>query len=177
MLKLIVGQQEAFDENLDAFVLTGGHEILLEHSLVSVSKWESKWEKPFLDSHEKTIEETQYYLECMCLDDVYHQHLAKLTQADMAQINGYLESKGTATWFSDNTSAPPSREVITSEVIYYWMTALNIPMECETWNLKRLMTLIRVANEKNQPEKKTSRAETMQRHRALNAQRRQQRKG
>lgn len=172
MLNIIVPEMEVFNEVTGEFLTLKEQKLQLEHSLVSLSKWESKWCKPFLSKNDKTIEETIDYIKCMTItqnvkDDVY----SRLTNKNIEQINKYIDSPMTATTFSNNTSSK-SNEVITSELIYYWMIALNIPMECQKWHLNRLLTLIRVCNIKNSPPKKMSRREIMNRNSALNAARR-----
>lgn len=168
---------EEWDEIHEEFIYTESTKeatLCLEHSLVSISKWESKWCKPFLTKEEKTAEETIDYVKCMTLtknvDPEVYNHL---TDDNIMQINRYIDAPMTATWFSeDPNSRKPSREQVTSELIYYWMIALNIPFECQKWHLNRLLTLIRVCNVKNQPPKKMSRKQIMERNRALNAARR-----
>ena len=167
--------EEQWDEEKEEFISAEEITLQLEHSLISISKWESKWCKSFLSSNEKTYEETIDYIKCMTLSrnvnpDVY----ARLTNTNIEQINDYISAPMTATYFSDDKNKGRSREQITSELIYYWMIALNIPVEFEKWHLNRLLTLIRVCNVKNQPPKKMSKRDIMSRNAALNAQRRAQ---
>lgn len=175
MLQIVVVLSESYDELTNEF-LSGEQLILsLEHSLVSLSKWESKWEIPFLGSKEKTDEQVLSYIGLMCLEGEPHPGvLSKLTMKDVDAINQYINAKMTATWFSDDNTKSRSREVITAEVIYYWMVSLGIPFECQEWHLNRLLTLIKVCNKKNAPPKKLSQAEMAQQRRDLNEQRRQQ---
>jgi hypothetical protein len=175
MLTIVVPGVEMFDEESQEFVTVGDVTLNLEHSLVSLSKWEQIYEKPFLGKDEKTTEEVLGYVKAMTLttdapEDVFN----KLSKENLDAINEYIEAKMTATWFSDAPGAPPARDVITSELIYYWMITFQIPFECENWHLNRLFTLIRVCNVKQAKPKKMSRAEVAARNRELNAQRRAQ---
>jgi hypothetical protein len=147
----------------------------LEHSLVSLSKWESFFEKPFLSDVAKTTEETVWYVMAMVLTpNVPPEVYEKLTEENLEAINVYINSKQTATWFASKATKPGAKEVITSEIIYYWMITLNIEKSFEHWHLNRLFALIKVCNEKNAPKKKMTRAEIAQRNRELNAQRKAQ---
>lgn len=173
MLIITIPSQELFNEATQEFVSSKEQTLQLEHSLVSVSKWESKWRKPFLSKESKTIEETLDYIRCMTITqnvnpDIYNF----LTNDNIKAINDYIDSPMTATTFSELGSKTGNREIITSELIYYWMIALNVPMECQKWHLNRLLTLIRVCNVKNTPPKKMSRKEIMSRNASLNAARR-----
>lgn len=173
MLQITIPGDEAWDEIKQEFVSTKEQTLRLEHSLVSLSKWESKWCKPFFSKEEKTGEETIDYIKCMTLN----QHVDPavydfLTAENIQAINDYISAPMTATTFS-NDKKGPSREIITSELIYYWMIALQIPVEFEKWHLNRLLTLIRVCEIKNQPPKKMSRNEILSRNAALNAARKQ----
>ena len=177
MLTLVVGATEAYDENTGCFIKHNGIELQLEHSLVSLSKWESIHEKPFLGSDQKSENEIHSYVECMLLTkNPPEDFLTRLSAEDYAKLDAYISKKMTATWFSEHPGAPQSRnnEIITSELIYYWMTVFNIPFECEMWNLNRLFTLIRICNLKQSKPKKMSRAEIARRNRELNAQRKAQ---
>ena len=175
MLTITVGTTDIYDESADKFSTQGGVELQLEHSLVSLSKWESIHEKPFLGKDSKTGEEILSYIKCMTLtpkvpEEVYLQ----LSQADFEEIHAYIDAKMTATWFNEQPGAPKSSEVITSELVYYWLTVFTIPFECEHWHLNRLFTLIRICNIKQSKPKKMSRSEIAARNRELNAQRRKQ---
>jgi hypothetical protein len=175
MLEITVGATESFDEAQGVFVQDGGVVLQLEHSLVSLSKWEAIHEKAFLGDSPKTSEELLSYVKCMLLPtNPPGEFLHKLSETNLQDINAYLNAKMTATWFSEQPGAPRSREVITSELIYYWMTVFNIPFECENWHLNRLFTLIRICNIKQSKPKKMSRAEIAARNRELNAQRKAQ---
>jgi len=173
MYLVIVPQTELYDEITEEFANVKGEQFQIEHSLVSLSKWESKWRKPFISKEAKTREETMDYIRCMTVtrnidDSVYDRISGKV----LDEIGGYINSSMTATWFADDPNAPKSREIITAEIIYHWMIALNIPMECQKWHLDRLLTLIKVCSIKNQPPKKRGKKEMLAQRRALNQSRR-----
>lgn len=177
MLKInVIVRPEGWDEKNQCFIPPEVKTLQLEHSLVSLSKWESKWCKVFLSKQAKTPEETIDYIKCMTITpnvkpDVYNY----LTQEHIEQINKYIEAPMTATFFTEEKGKGSSREQVTAELIYYWMIALNIPFDpCQKWHLNRLLTLVRVCNIKNSPPKKHSRRELMSRNHALNAARRKQ---
>lgn len=162
---------ESFNDETSEFIPIT-YKLELEHSLVSLSKWESKFEKPFLSTEDKTTEETLWYISAMVMTpEVPPEILSKLSEENVSAINDYINGKHSATWFNDLEPRSASREVITSEVIYYWMTALTIPYECADWHLNRLFTLIKVANQKQAKPKKMSRAEQISQQRRLNAER------
>lgn len=171
-LTITIPDQELFDDNKSEFITVKGKTLKLEHSLVSVSKWESKWNKAFLSKEEKTDEQTLDYVRCMTLTkDVDPDLYNYIPTSVMQQIIKYIEAPMTATWFNDdkqNSGAKGNRETVTSELIYYWMVALNIPFECQRWHLNRLLTLVQVCNIKNTPPKKMSKREIFNRNRALN---------
>jgi len=175
MLTIMVGATDVYDESSGEFGVQGGFELQLEHSLVSLSKWESEFEKSFLGNDEKTSEEIFAYIKAMTLTpEVPKEIFEKLSEGNVEEINSYIEAKMTATWFSDQPGSPRSRDVITAELIYYWMIVFNIPFECQHWHLNRLFTLIRVCNIKQDKPKKMSRSEIAARNRALNEQRKAQ---
>ena len=174
MLTIIVPESEVYNEATNEFIYTKETTLRLEHSLVSISKWESKWKKPFLGKDKKTKEETIDYVKCMTTtqnvpDDVY----LCLSAENYDQIGKYIEDTKTATWFSDNNNRPSS-EIVTSELIYYWMTAFNIPFECQKWHLNRLLTLIKICSIKNQANdgKKMSKSAIMRQNASINKARR-----
>ena len=175
MLQITIPQTELWDEFKQEFVSLKEQTLQLEHSLVSLSKWESKWNKSFLSSREKTYEETIDYIKCMTLTpNVKPEVYRGLTKSNVEQINKYIEAPMTATSFVEDKRGTGSRETITSELIYYWMIALNIPFECQKWHLNRLLTLIRVCEIKSQPPKKMSKREIMNRNSSLNSARKKQ---
>lgn len=175
MLKIIVPGTEHFNEKTETFETVGDIELELEHSLVSLSKWESKHQKPFLVESHKTPEEIIAYIESMIISPIYSSDVFyRLSQENFEQINAYIDSKESATTFGQMPERKGKGEVITSELIYYWMVAFNIPFECEYWHLNRLFALIRICNIKNAPPKKMSRHEMASRNRELNAIRRAQ---
>ena len=176
MLRLVLPAVESYDEENNEFLITQKEQTLqLEHSLVSLSKWESKWCKAFLTNKPKSDEEIVDYIKCMTLtQNVSPETYNRLTAEHYRQVNKYIEAPMTATVFSEDKTSKNNREVVTSELIYYWMIALNIPFECQKWHLNRLLTLIRVCNIKNSPPKKRSKRDIMSRNAALNAARRNQ---
>ena len=166
---------EGWDEIKQEFVEPKMQTLQLEHSLVSLSKWESKWKKSFISSKNISNEEILDYIKCMTLtknvsDDVYNY----LTNENIKMVRDYIEDPMTATTFAKESGGPRNKEIITSELIYYWMIASNIPFECQKWHLNRLITLIRVCGIKNSPPKKRSKKDIMNQNAALNAARRAQ---
>lgn len=182
MLKIAIPAREWYDEEKEEFIYSKEYTLQLEHSLISISKWESKWEKPFLDprkdSSGKTREETIDYIRCMSLNSNTPQEaFDMLTNQNIRDVNDYIGAKMTATWFSEYGSrrvGPGNIKVITSEVIYAWMVQYNIPAEYQKWHLNRLLTLIEVLNNLNGNQPKMSKQEILQRNAALNAARRKQ---
>lgn len=177
MLELIIPSEEFWDEVNERFLYSKGSDgkvIQFEHSLISLKKWEEKWHKPFLGNEEKTYREICDYVRCMTItrglsDDVYEY----LPIDFLEKIAEYIQNPMTATWFSSglNDNGTPkmkSREVITAEIIYYWMIALNIPPEYQKWHLNQLLTLIKVVNIKNAPQKKMSKKDIAKQNAALN---------
>lgn len=175
MLRITIPPAELWDRNRREFVYTKEQTLQLEHSLVSLSKWESRWQKPFLSQKQLSPEETLDYIRCMTLTqnvdpDIYNY----LTDQNINDVTAYIRSPMTATTFSDKSSKTGKKEIVTSELIYYWMVALQIPFECQKWHLNRLLTLIRICNIKNQPPKKRSTSDILRSNAALNAARRKQ---
>ena len=154
MLTVTIPAREMFDEKTGTFFTTKKQTLQLEHSLVSISKWESKWHKAFLNKEPKTFAQTIDYIKCMTITQnvdplVYN----RLTRSNFDEIHKYIEAPMTATTFYENLQKGRSKEIVTAELIYYWMIALNIPFECQKWHLNRLLTLIRVCEVKNNPPK------------------------
>lgn len=175
MLQITIPSVELWDDFKQEFVTTKEQTLQLEHSLVSLSKWESKWCKPFLSRENKTNEETIDYVRCMTItQNVNPEVYSHLTDENIIQINNYIDAPMTATVFSREESSKRNREIVTSELIYFWMVSYNIPVKFEKWHLNRLLTLIRVCNIKNAPSKKRSRKETASSYAALNAARKKQ---
>ena len=174
MLHLTISSREEWNETTQEFIYTKGQALQLEHSLVSISKWEAKWCKPFLSKEQKTYEETIDYIRCMTLtQNVDPKVYALFTRENIQQVNDYIEAPMTATYVRE-IPGPKSHEIITSELIYFWMISYNIPFECQKWHLNRLLTLIRVCSIKNAPAKKQNPRDIMSRNAALNAARRKQ---
>jgi len=173
MYKLTIPKGEWFDESKQEFISIKNEVTLaLEHSLVSLSKWESKWKKPFLSIDEKTKEEKIDYIRCMTLtQNVDPKIYYCIPSFELRKIDEYINDPMTATTFNENNKNG-GKEIITSEIIYYWMTIYNIPFECQKWHLSRLITLVRVCAIKSAPEKKMSTKEVMARNKALNKARR-----
>lgn len=176
MLQITVPGTELYDEATNEFITVKEQTLTLEHSLVSLSKWESKWCKPFLSKDGLTTEQTIDYIRCMTItQNVPAITYSLVTDDNIKQVENYINAPMTATWFSDEKkSGRANGEVVTAELIYYWMIALQIPMKCEKWHLNRLLTLVKVCNIKNTPPKKMGKRATMSRNAAINAARRKQ---
>lgn len=174
MLRITIPSIELYDEEKNEFSQSKSYVLDLEHSLVSVSKWESKWCKPFLTKSQKTVAETIDYIRCMTVtQNVDPEAYEHITDSIVKEITAYIDAPMTATTFSKDRKKP-SFEIITSEIIYYWMVTMNIPFECQRWHLNRLLALINVCNLKNGPQRKMSRKEVIERNRALNEARRRE---
>lgn len=175
MLTITVPSSEYWDDNKQEFIEVKGGALKLEHSLVSIAKWESKWCKSFLNTKEKTDEETMDYIRCMTLTQNIDPNIySQLSLQNVEDIKNYINAPMTATVFADTGDSSTNREVVTAELIYYWMIAYNIPFECQKWHINRLLTLVRVCGVKNNPPKKMGKGELMRRNAALNAARRRQ---
>lgn len=154
MLQLTIPGEEFYNEKLGEFITTENVTLKLEHSLLSISKWESKWEIPFLNDDKlnpKTNEMILDYIRCMSITPIKDEVLARINQTIYNQISDYISSKQSATTFNEKGSEKPNKEIITSEVIYYWMAAYQIPFDCEKWHINRLLNLIKIYSIKNAP--------------------------
>lgn len=173
MKEIIIPDKEFYDETNECFIVFKSEALQIEHSLYSLSKWESKWKKPFLSKEPMTNEETLDYIKCMSLNELKNPiGYYCLSRENIQEINAYMTDPMTATTITRRDNKAPSREILTAEVIYYYMTALNIPFECQYWHLNKLFTLIEVASIKSQPPKKMGKKQTMANNAALNAARR-----
>lgn len=173
MLSINIKSRELFDERTSEFITVKGGTLKLEHSLVSISKWESKWKIPFLSKEKKTNEQIDDYIRCMSVNgDPDPILIASISSEDKNRIIDYIEEKQTATWFTNlDGKRNTQSDIITSERIYYWMIVYQIPHEYEKWHLSRLLTLIEICNRENTPPKKMTQAEIIARNKALNAER------
>lgn len=173
MLNLIIPSQEMFDENTSEFIILKEERIKLEHSLIAISRWESKYKKPFLHNDKVTNVELMDYISCMNIESRSIDKIVRerLSYKEINSITEYIGDPMTATTIEELTKNT-STKIVTSELIYGWMVVLQIPFDCEKWHLNRLTTLIRVCNELNTPPKQRSKADIMKRHKAINAARR-----
>lgn len=174
MLQLTIGGTEYFDQKTSEFITVKPQTIQLEHSLVSIAKWESKWHKPYLGDKPKTVEEEMDYIRCMTVtQNVDPLAYSSITGEQLKKIHSYISDTMTATWFSNTQKRGNTKgEAVTAELIYYWMIEAGVPFECQKWHLNRLLTLIRVCNIKNSPAKKMSKKDIYKQNAALNAARR-----
>lgn len=179
MIQLEIEGSEFFNETKQEFYYTNPCVVMLEHSLLSVAKWESKWKKPFLSSRKDDVltNAALYdYFRCMevepCIESMWP---VSLSPSQYQKLLKYIDEEQTATkFYSYKKDKTLSRQTITSELIYYWMASLNIPFECERWHLSRLLTLIHIASVKGQTGKKMTQKETMQMYAELNEKRKRQ---
>ena len=174
MLKKETPETELWDEYNQRFILVKKQTLFIEHSLISLSRWESNWEKPFLKRNDKkTLVETIDYVRCMTINNNVDPNVYRVLTADnINAINAYVNAKKTATIVYEDKHRSTG-ETVTSELIYYWMVSLGIPFECQKWHLNRLLTLIRVCNVKNSPGKKMGRNALLNRYASLNKKRRE----
>lgn len=174
MLTITVPQDERWDERNLEFIYGQEAVLHLEHSLVSVSKWESRWKKSFLSGGNRSREENLDYIRCMDLDEHTDETVyQRLTSKNIREISDYIESPMTATYLREDRGGPKNTEKITSELIYYWMIQFGIPFECENWHLNRLLTLIRVCVAKGRGVKRNKK-DMLRNNAALNAARKAQ---
>jgi len=173
MLKITIPAIEQYDDINNKFITSNKQILQIEHSLVSLSKWESKWGKPFLSKDEKSFEEAIDYIRCMTItQNVSDECYSAIDSEIIKQVRDYIDAPMTATVISKNEKKSFSSKIITAEIIYYWMVAATIPFECQKWHLNRLLTLIDVCNIENAPKKKMSRKELLARNKATNDARR-----
>lgn len=173
MLTIIVPETELYDEQKNEFIQIKEQTLVLEHSLVSIAKWESKWKKSYFASKNKTYEETVDYIKCMTITKNVNPLIYKsLNRKALESIERYINDPMTATYFSEKDTRPSGPSIITAEIVYYWMISLGVPMECQKWHFNRLIALIKVCNIKNNPGKRMSNREILTRNQALNEERR-----
>lgn len=172
MLQITIPERDYFDDSRQEFLYFPETKLTLEHSLISLSKWESKWKKPFLSKEPKTLEESVDYIRCMTLDkNVKDNAYMAIDPNTFEKISAYINDSMTATWFNESKMGRGGGrgQTVTSELIYYWMIAFNVPFECQKWHLNRLLTLIKICEIKNQPSKKMKQKDVYAQNRALNA--------
>lgn len=175
MLQIVIPALEYWDEKKEMFVSEKEQVLQLEHSLISLSKWESKWCKSFLSTKELSREENMDYIRCMTITkNISPDTYKRLTNQHIDQINEYIKAPMTATTFREGRGAKGRKRIITAELIYYWMVTFNIPVEFQKWHLNRLLTLIRVCEIENSPKKKQSANDILRENAALNAARKAQ---
>lgn len=181
MLPITVPATELYDENTEEFFTIPETHLQLEHSLLSLKKWESKWHIPFYDGHQRTTEQTLDYIRCMTLtQNVNLLVYQALSPQNYEDINAYIDDPMTATWFGSDAEKKPksnktlNKQIITAERIYYWMCMYHIPFECQKWHLNQLITLIRVCNEESNPKKPLKGKAMYNRRRELNEARKKQ---
>lgn len=168
MLQITIPETELYDDKVGEFIYTKETKLKLEHSLISISKWEQHWRKPYINTVEKTREETIDYIKCMTLTQNVDPNAYRcITNAHIKQINEYINNPMTATTFSDKKKSG-RREITTNEVIYYQMIDLGIPVEFEKWHLNRLLTLIKVCTSYREPQKKRNKKDIMRDYKAIN---------
>lgn len=174
MLHIDIGGGEFFNDLTNEFYYVKPRTITMEHSLLSISKWESKWKKPYLSSDSRTFEEELDYIRCMTITkDVDPLLYNNLSIDDYKKIREYCDDPHTATTITSYLPKNRRARTITSELIYCWMVSYNIPSEYEKWHINRLLTLIRVCGIENNPNgKKMSRAEVARQNAELNRARR-----
>lgn len=173
MLELTIPESEFYDSKSNKFITSPECKVSLEHSLISIAKWEAKWHEPYLGPQKKTYKQEQDYIRCMLLAPLKNDFLFEsiFTSENIVKIRAYLDDSMTATTFS-KTNQRTSKKIVTAEVIYCRMFACNIPMECQKWHLNRLLTLLRVCEIESGPKEKMSKKQSAERFSKLNAARR-----
>ena len=173
MLEIVIPEMECYNEETSEFIKVKETKLKLEHSLVSLKKWEEKWKVPFLHT-QMTIEQQFDYVRCMTITQNVDPNIYQfIPRSVMAKINDYINDSHTATKIYDNSPKKPGRkEIITAEIIYYWMVSFNIPAEYQKWNLSQLLALIEVCSIKNSPKKNMSKSSILRQNNKLNAARR-----
>lgn len=172
-IKINIPSQEFFDESTGEFTNVEGTSIVLEHSLISIAKWESKWHIPYLNNKDKTIEQALDYLRCMTITQNVDPEIYKyIPESESRRLEAYINDPMTATTITKQEGKGGSRKILTAEVIYFYMLSYNIPADFDKWHLNRLLTLIEVFNEENKPKKKMSKQQAISRYASLNAARR-----
>ena len=168
MLQIVIRDTEFFDERDSSIEIVKGRTLQLEHSLLSISKWESIWKKPFLTKEKKTRDEIVSYIQCMNVGQQPPDSIYKcITSRHIKEVEAYIDDSMTATTIKNNGKRN-SRKIITSELIYFWMIQNGIPFECQKWHLNRLLTLIEICAIENGPKKKMSQNDILRRNDALN---------
>lgn len=175
MLSIHIENSDLWDEDNENFITIEEQTIHLEHSLLAISKWESIWKKPFMSNDNKTAEELISYIKCMCIEDVNDVIVNNLSSANIDTILKYIETDQTATTIYNRCNSVSKQKIITSELLYYYMSQAQIPFTCETWHLSRLLMLLDIASVEGNPDNKMSKKETAEYYRALNAARRKKR--
>lgn len=175
MYKVTIASKELWDEVNQVFTYPKGKTIELEHSLLSISKWESKWKKPFMvnfdrQRQEYTYEELIDYIRCMTItSNVDPNAYYSLTKKQVDDIYNYVDEQMTAAWFKDDNTPSNSTRQVTADLVYYWMTIYNIPFECQKWHFSRLMALIKICSIESQPKKKMSQRDILSQYDAINS--------
>lgn len=173
MLHITTKETELFNQETNQFTYIKPMKLVMEHSLVAISKWESKWHKPFLDYNKKTTEEILDYIRCMTItQNVPEEIFRYLSDENVSAIKDYINDPMTATRINEIKQGPSNKEILTSELIYFLMVSYGIPFECQKWNINRLITLIKVCQIKNGDSKKMSKHDIQNQNKMLNAQRR-----
>lgn len=172
MLTIHIPETDLYDYQLERFYTVKEVDLFLEHSLVSLSKWESKHHKPLLENNEINNDDLIDYIKCMTINKKVDPLVYNcLTQEHFYKIKEYMDNPMTATWFSNVKEERGSSQKVTAELIYSWMIDLGIWKECEKWHLRRLVTLIRVRSEELKPKSK-NKAEAIAHYRNLKSMRR-----